>query len=126
MKNVNIRHISSLHNNALASLTFYEEELTILRKRMEEIAAKNTGNEAEEGIEHFQNQFIIHGEKIDELKHAFHETQRKLQMQLLNAAGYVEEYSLNLNEELYNEYLTEEKMLNELRAEFLRFAAKWI
>jgi len=126
MKNVNIKHISSLHNNALSSLAFYKQEVTILKRRLEEIAAKNNGREVAEGIEHFQNEFIIHFEKIDELKHAFSETQHKLQVQLLNMAGYAEEETLSLNDELYEQYLTEEKLLNNLRLEFLRFAAKWM
>ncbi|MBS1532931.1 MAG: hypothetical protein JSU01_21710, partial [Bacteroidetes bacterium] len=107
MKNVNIKHISSLHSNALASLVFYEQEVHFLTKRLEEIAAKNTGHEIAPAIEHFQNEFIIHSEKIDELKHAFHQTQHQLQAQLLDTAGYAEEDTLDLNEDLYNQFLTE-------------------
>jgi hypothetical protein len=126
MKNINIKHINSLHNDALTSLAFYEQELVILKGRLEEIASKNTGDEAEIGIEHFQNEFIIHGEKIDELKHALHEIQHQLEVQVVSTAGYAEEETLKQNEKLYEEYLEEEKLFNELRVEFLAFAVKWM
>lgn len=126
MKQVNIKHVSSVHNNALSSLSFYEQEITVLQKRLDEIASKNTGREAEEGIGYFQNEFIIHQEKIDELKHAFHENQHQLEAQLTEMAGYAGEDTLRTNEQLFDDYLTEEKLLNGLRHEFLRFAAKWM
>ena len=37
-------------------------------KRLEEIASGNTGREVAEGIEHFQNQFLIHIHDMDDLK----------------------------------------------------------
>ncbi|HEY9000738.1 MAG TPA: hypothetical protein VIM89_05265 [Mucilaginibacter sp.] len=126
MKQINIKHIASLHTTTLNSLTFYEQEIDILKKRLEEIASKNTGHEVSEGIEHFQNQFIIHSEKIDELKHAFHSNLQALEVQILETTAYADEGSLDDNEHLYDQYLMEETLLNELRHEFLRFAAKWM
>jgi len=126
MKQINIKHVASLHTNTLNSLAFYEQEIEILKKRLEEIASKNTGHEVAEGIEHFQNQFIIHQEKIDELKHAFHTNLQTLEVQILETMAYAGDDTLAANEQLFDEYLMEETLLNELRHEFLRFAAKWI
>jgi len=126
MKQINIKHVASLHTNALNSLSFYDEEIAILKKRLDEIAAKNNSHEASAGIEHFQNEFIIHQEKIDELKHAFHENLHQLQTQLLATTAYAEEEAVEINEQLFEQYLTEEKLMNELRQEFLAFAAKWM
>ena len=126
MKQINIKHIASLHTTTLNSLAFYEQEIEILKKRLAEIASKNTGHEVSEGIEHFQNQFIIHGEKIDELKHAFHSNLHTLEVQILETMAYAEEDSLEANEQLFDEYLMEETLLNELRHEFLRFSEKWM
>jgi len=126
MKQINIKHIASLHTNTLDSLNFYEQEIKILKERLEEIASKNTGHEVSQGIEHFQNEFIIHGEKVDELKHAFHSNLRTIEAEILETTAYAAEDSLEDNRQLYNEYLMEETLLNELRHEFLRFAAKWM
>lgn len=126
MKKINIKHIASLHTNTLNSLSFYEHEIDILKKRLEEIASKNTGHEVSEGIEHFQNQIIIHAEKIDELKHAFNSNLHTLELQVLETTAYADEDSLETNEQLFEEYLKEETLINQLRHEFLRFAAKWM
>lgn len=126
MKETNIKHFANLHVNTLNSLTFYEQEIDILKKRLEEITSKNTGHEVSEGIERFQNQFIIHKEKIDELKHAFHSNLHGIEVQLFETTAFADEDLLDINEQLFDQYLIEEKLLNELRHEFLRFAAKWM
>jgi len=59
VKEINIKHISNLHTDALISLDFYKQEILILTKRLEEIAADNTDHEKAEKVEYFQNQFLI-------------------------------------------------------------------
>jgi len=64
--------INSLHHQAsdwLRELDFYKEELVILRKRLEEAAAKNTSKETMAQVEHFQNRFTILKEQHDILHH---------------------------------------------------------
>ncbi len=46
--------------------------------------------------------------------------------QVIHADGYTDEYYLATNEEEYEEYLTEEKLFNEMRHDFNRFAADWL
>jgi hypothetical protein len=126
MKQVNIKHLINLHHDALRGLDFYKQELAILQRRLEEISADNTGHEVSERIEYFQNQFLIHAEQIDELRHAFHENAREIERHILESAGFAGESSIIENEDLYERYVTEEKMFNELRHEFNPFAAKWM
>ena len=126
MEKLNIKHIDNLHNDAIRGLDFYWQELTILRKRLEEIASDNTSHEVAGQIEHFQNQFIIHNEQIDELRHAFHQNFKEMEVQLVEMAGFADESTFATNEELYERYITEERLFNELRLDFNRFAAKWM
>lgn len=126
MKEINIKHINNLHSDALRSLDFYKQEITILTKRLEEIAADNTGHEATEKVEHFQNQFLIQHNNIDELKHRMHENLNKIENQVKDSAGFISQSSAAENVELYDQYLTEEKIINEVRQEFNRFASKWM
>jgi hypothetical protein len=126
MKQISIKHINNLHNDAIRGLDFYRDELTILNERLGEIAAANTNREVAEQVEHFQNQFIIHNEQIDELQHALRENLQLVAKQVIQTGGQTNETSLPANEGLYEKYLTEEKMLNELRHDFNRFASKWL
>jgi len=126
MKEINIKHINNLHSDALRSLDFYKQEIAILTKRLEEVAADNTGHEAAQKVEHFQNQFLIQRNNIDELKHRIHENLNKIESQVKESAGFISQSSAAENVELYDQYLTEEKIVNEVRQEFNRFASKWM
>jgi hypothetical protein len=126
MKEINIKHISNLHSDALRGLDFYKQEIGILKKRLEEIAADNTGREVSESIEHFQNQFLIQTNNIDELKHRLNENIKAIENQVKNSAGFVDQKSADENTSLYDQYLTQEKILNDIRQEFNRFASKWM
>lgn len=126
MKEINIKHINNLHTDALRSLDFYKQELSILTKRLEEIASDNTGQEVAEKVEHFQNQFLIQKNNVDELKHSMHQNLSKIENQVKESAGFISQSSAAENVELYDQYLTEEKIINEIRQEFNRFASKWM
>jgi hypothetical protein len=126
MKEINIKHISNLHSDALRGLDFYKQEIGILKKRLEEIASDNTGREVAESIEHFQNQFLIQINNIDDLKHRINENIKAIENQVKNSAGFLDQNSADENAGLYDEYLTEEKIINDIRQDFNRFASKWM
>jgi hypothetical protein len=126
MKEINIKHISNLHSDALRGLDFYKQEIGILKKRLEEIAADNTGHEVAERIEHFQNQFLIQINNIDDLKHRINENIKTIENQVKNSAGFLDQKSADENAGLYDQYLSEEKFINEIRQDFNRFASKWM
>jgi hypothetical protein len=126
MKEINIKHISNLHSDALRGLDFYKQEIGILKKRLEEIAADNTGHEVAESIERFQNQFLIQINNIDDLKHRINENIKAIENQVKNSAGFVDQKSADENAGLYDQYLTEERIINEIRQDFNRFASKWM
>jgi hypothetical protein len=126
MSQINIKHFANLNNECLRGLEFYQHELGFMEKRLEEVAKDNTGKEVLEGIEHFQNNFIIHSNYIGELKHLLHINDKTMERQLIGTGVFVTEDTANEHQELYQDYLTEEKLFNDLRHEFNRFAAKWM
>lgn len=126
MKEINIKHLTNLHTDALRGLDFYKQEIGILKKRMDELAADNTGREVAESIEHFQNQFLIQSNNIDELKHKIKQNIKIIESQVMTSAGFIDHESMILNADLYDQYLMEEKTINDIRHEFNRFASKWM
>lgn len=123
---INIKHISNLNNDCLRGLTFYKQELSILQERLEEIAGKNTGSETTMGVEHFQNQFLIHANEMDQLLYRIRKNDKELETEIKTTAIYVQEETAVQHEQIHEAYHTEEKSFNELRQEFNRFAAKWM
>ncbi|MDR3697433.1 hypothetical protein [Mucilaginibacter sp.] len=126
MKQINIKHITDLHNDALRGLEFYSQELTILQERLDEIAADNTNTEVLEKVDHFQNQFIIHQRYINDLQHDLRKNLKHIEEEVVTTSGFFGESNFTENEYLYEQFVTEEKIFNELRHEFNRFAAQWM
>ncbi|HZX58427.1 MAG TPA: hypothetical protein VFE54_06865 [Mucilaginibacter sp.] len=126
MSQINIKHVANLDNESLRGLEFYEQELVILQKRLDQIAADNTGKEVAEKIEHFQNQFLIHKDAIERLRHRVRANTQDIELQVVKTDPFVDLDSANEHESLVEQYLTEEKMFNEMRQEFNRFAAEWL
>lgn len=126
MTKINIKHIKNLNNDCLRGLVFYQQELGILKERLEEIAADNTGKIVSEKVEHFQNQFMIHNYYLDELKHLIHHNDKEIELQLLKTVVFVDEDIADKHDQLVEKYQTEEKIFNDLRHEFNRFAAEWM
>jgi metal-dependent hydrolase (beta-lactamase superfamily II) len=126
MKQINIKHITHLHSDALRGLDFYEQELSILQERLEEITADNTSPAVLEKIDHFQDQFIVHQRYIDDLRYNLHKNLKNIEEQIIENAGFIDKIRYTENKNLYEQYVTEEKIFNELRHEFNRFAAEWM
>jgi len=126
MSQINIKHIANLNNDCLRGLEFYKQELGILQERLEEIASKNTAKEITQQIEHFQNQFLIHQNYFDELKHLIHVNDENIEAQVLKNGVFINENTAVEHENIQKQYFNEEKMFNDLRHDFNRFAAKWM
>ncbi|MFF5383873.1 hypothetical protein [Pedobacter suwonensis] len=126
MKKISIKHLNNVHGDSIRGLDFYAETLEILRERLNEIAKANTGKETMIGIEHFQNLFIIHQEKIEVLKHRLLKNIEMLAGEIKDTKGFIEQSVFEKNEELQAEYLREVDLFEEMRHEFYRFAAEWM
>ena len=126
MSQINIKHIANLNNDCLRGLEFYNQELNILQERLEEIAADNTGKEVSQQVEHFQNQFLIHRNYFDNLKHLVQTNDKSIEAQLIKTNVFVNENTALEHENIYQQYLNEEKIFNDLRHEFNKFAARWM
>jgi len=126
MKKINVKHITHLNNESLRGLDFYQLEISFLQERLDEINGDNTSTEVRQQIDHFQNQLFIHRNAIDELKSLISDNNRSIELQLAKSEPFVDESLGQEHERLNADYLTEEKMFNDLRRDFNRFAAEWM
>ena len=124
---VSITHISNAHNDWLRSLDFYKSEINVLKGRLTEIAHKNTHPEVMEQVEHFENQFKVQTDNIEQLAHDINRNIAITGKEAHNAkAGFVDGELLVQHNNLKTKFMAEEKTVNELRHEFMQFAAKWM
>lgn len=126
MTYTSITHTGNDHSFWRKGLEFYADEIEIMESRLGEIAAKNNTFEARQGIEHFQNQFIVQRNNMDELNHEVNLYVGKLGVDAQQHAGRVEAHMIEDHKVLQDKYETFEKIMNGLRHEFNDFVGKWL
>lgn len=62
-------HLHLLCQDWTRTLQFYKTEIPYFKKRLVEISLKNTGEDIRKEIEHFENEFIVLNEDLDQLQH---------------------------------------------------------
>jgi hypothetical protein len=126
MSFTNIAQVNSEHTEWIKGLAFYKDEIHILENRLLEIASKNSAFEVRQGIEHFQNQFVVQRNNIDELRHKIKEHISVFTKLPELIEEVVENERLADHENLRDEYQTFEKVIRDLRLEFNTFLARWM
>ncbi len=114
------------HHEWLQAIDFYEKELDILEERLAEIINKNTGTDAMAGAEHFQNQFIIQRNNIDELRHSIREHAHKTAEDAYVHAGHIHSELVTEHAEVKDDFASFEKVIKDLRSEFNDYLRKWM
>lgn len=114
------------HLQWIKDLDFYKDELSILSKRLVEVVSKNNSPEVMVQAEHFQNQFTIQRNNIDELKHAIGEHNSIVAQELKLHAGRTAQSRIARHEELKDQQETLQQIINDLRNEFKRFLSEWM
>jgi len=115
-----------IHQDWLSRLQFYKEEIYILKERLQEITSKNSSKEALAKAEHYQNQFIVQRNNIDELVHSIKVHEDKIVQEIEKNPIAVDHRKVDnhIEEEDFMSYF--EKNFSELRAEYNRFSAEWM
>jgi hypothetical protein len=107
----------------IVELNFYKEMLNIFQSHLENVVAENPNNkQIRPQVEHFQNQFFLQREVIDELKYDLNISERQLASFTKEMAlvGYEFE-RLDNHSNLRDKFLTFRKIFNELKEEFHHF-----
>lgn len=114
------------HNEWLKALDFYKEDLDILTNRLTEVAGKNTGQEAEVSIEHFENKFAIQRQVISDLQHRIQANEHSCAADIRQHAGKVNEITTADIKKIEKDVTSFENEIKELRKEFNVFLSRWM
>ena len=125
MNYTTVSHCGNDHQEWLKSVDFYDQDLDTLEKRLMEIVTKNNTRDVMAGVEHFQNQFIVQRNNIDELRHSINEHAGKVASGAQAHAGHMEKALVGEHDGLGDQVRNFEKIFNELRHEYNLFLAKW-
>ncbi len=110
----------------LKRLDFYKEEINILKERLEEVTSKNNALEFLKDVEHYQNQFIVQRNNIDELAHSIKVNESGL-VKEVNANPVAVDHRKVESHEAEADFITYfEKNFAGLRADYNKFLSKWM
>ena len=121
-----ITRIGTDHTIWLKGFGFYKDELDIMESRLADLATRNSTFEARQGVEHFQNQFIVQRNNIDELKHEVNLYVEKLGADAQQYGGRMESTMVAEHAALHEKYDEFERVMNILRHEFNEYLSKWM
>jgi len=114
------------HTDWLRAIEFYKDDLSVLQKRLAEVAFKNSRESVQAGVEHFQNQFLIQKNNLDELRHYVNEHIVHVQDKYSKPYPAPGDELLTEHEQRKAEFQSLEKTMTGLRQEFNSFLAKWL
>jgi hypothetical protein len=126
MSYTSVPHLITEHEEWLIATDFYDNELDNLEERLAEVAGKNSSIDAMKAVEHFQNQFIIQRNTIDELRHSINEHVDKSILDAKDHVGRVGSNQVQEHKKIKDEFDSFKKVINELRDEFKTFLSKWM
>ncbi|MEI8116589.1 MAG: hypothetical protein WCH03_03530 [Flavobacteriia bacterium] len=122
----NIYNQHSENQDWLKSLEFYKEEITILKKRLEEVTVKNNAPEFLKDVEHYQNQFIVQRNNIDELAHSIKMNEKEIVKEVNTNPIAVEHRKVESHEPEADFLGYFEKNFATLRTDYNKFLSKWM
>ena len=110
----------------MSRVAFYNDEITILQGVLSEIASKNTGDEALKEVEHYQNQFIVQRDNLDQLAHNIRLNEQKFEQDVNDNPVAVDHRRMEYHqaEKDFIEYF--ENNFKGLRTDFKTFSSKWM
>ncbi|MCC6721165.1 MAG: hypothetical protein IT243_03120 [Bacteroidia bacterium] len=110
----------------LKKLSFYKDELKIYQKRIEEIAPLNTAKDFQAMVDHYQNQFYIHLDRINSLKHEIKNDEKTIEGSVVNNSVAVDHRSMPDHESQREKIERFEEIFASLKEEFNSFLSKYL
>jgi hypothetical protein len=97
-----------------------------MKKRLEEVAAKNTDREMHGWVERFQNKLIIQSEQIDILRHDIKDCESDIVKNVEENPVASDRRKAEDHTDLRDRFQTFELLFNKLRKDLNAFVAKWM
>ena len=111
-------------NHHVNNLAFYKDEMQVLQKRLEEVAAKNPEHEILAMVEHFQNQLILQREQHDILRHDIKQYENQIEKLFEDNPVFAENSRPKEESELTERVEIFGRLFHEMKEELYHFVAR--
>lgn len=107
-------------------LSFWEDELKSFNKRLEELVMRWTDKNVLAKLEHYQNEFILHNKRIDELQEAIEVHEIRIAAISKTQKDALDSQLVKKHFEFRNKMETQREIYANLKKEFFRFLSKYM
>lgn len=114
------------HKQWQSELTFWEDELKSFNNRLNELINRWTKREVNVQLEHYQNEFILHGKVIDQLQEAIEKHEIRIAGQTQVGQDALDTVMTKKHLEFRNKMETQRQIYANLKKAFFHFLSKYM
>ncbi len=114
------------HKQWQSELTFWEDELKSFNNRLDELINQWTNREVTVQLEHYQNEFILHGKVIDQLQEAIEKHEIRIAGQTQVGQDALDTVMTKKHLEFRNKMETQRQIYANLKKAFFHFLSKYM
>ena len=107
-------------------LAFWEDELKSFKNRLSELVSRWTNQDVLTKLEHYQNEFTLHGGIIDEMQEVINEHEIRIAGQSKTGKDVLDAPLVKKHLEFRHKMETQRQIYADLKKEFFRFLGKYM
>ncbi|MCK0146625.1 hypothetical protein MWU78_13295 [Arenibacter sp. F26102] len=114
------------HETWRRELFFWKDELIFFNIRLSELVTRWTKKEVLKQLEHFQNEFILHGGVIEDMLEAIEIHETRIAGQNLTGQDAIDTTMVKKHMEFRKKMEIQEQIYADLKKDFFRFLTKYL
>ncbi len=121
-----ISHVTAEYADWMRAISFYQDEIKILKNRLSEVSQRYTNTDVKVEVEHYQNQFIIQNNNLEDLLKdiKIHETHMSADIEKF--AQHLSNHTLAEHDSMRDRFANIEKVITNLRHDFNKFLCRYM
>jgi hypothetical protein len=114
------------HKLWIGELAFWEDELKSFNNRLSELVTRWTNKDVLAKLDHYQNEFVLHGGVIEDLQETIEEHETHIAGRSKTGEDALDTQLAKKHIEFRNRIETQRHIYAELKKEFFRFLEKYM
>lgn len=107
-------------------LDFWKDELKSFNNRLSELVTRWTNKDVLAQLEHFQNEFVIHGAVIEDLEETINEHEERIAGQSIEGEDAIDVPLAKTHVEFRKRIETQREIYSKLKKDFFSFLEKYM
>ncbi|PKG49787.1 hypothetical protein [Olleya sp. 1-3] len=114
------------HEQWKGELVFWKQELLFFNNKLSELVTRWTNKDVLAQLEHYQNQFILHGGVIEDLQETIEKHETRIAAQCIEGEDAIDVRLAEQHVAFRDKMETQREIYADLKKEFFRFLEKYM